>query len=631
MLRNNEIDKYFDFNEGIDRALKSAPEVTLARNVEDLRELAVPGDPDEWFEVSYEADGEEIVEAKVCRVKNGIAVNYPETYMRRRDPNAMLIGDNIPTDKRRFEDEVGADFETLRGKTFDWLSKRGLAVFPFTAGHEDYGIPAIAITPDNAGFFALGLGLLQGVRDIKKMDHPVKPRVYINVAPPFRHTVFDGKQRVVHNRSETEHEIFSYNLYPGPSAKKGVYGALLHFGRMEGWLTTHASTVKTRTPYNMKCVFMHEAASGGGKSEMNERMHRERDGTIHLGHNIVTGEDKHLVISQVNELMPGADDMVYCHKDFQKDNGKLTTADAESAWFIRVDHIENYGTDPDIESRSISPEEPLEFFNIHTQPNSTALLWEHVEDEPGLPCPNPRFVLPRNIVPNIRNKTLDIDVRSFGIRTPPCTKKEPGYGILGMLHVLPPALAWLWRLVSPRGFDNPSIVETQGIQSEGVGSYWPFATGKKIDHANLLLKQFMNNPNVLNVLVPVQHVGAWEVGFMPEWIMREYLPRRGGRLEENEISPARCSLLGYIVEDLVIEGHKISKYMLDVSRQQEVGIKAYDKGAKILTEFFKKEVEKFLTDRLHPKGREIIECFLKKGSVEEYEKIIEHNQIITDQ
>ncbi|KXB06862.1 hypothetical protein AKJ52_01455 [candidate division MSBL1 archaeon SCGC-AAA382C18] len=622
------MDKYFNLNEAAEQTLKNAPSVTLGQTAKELRELAVPGDPDEWYEVSYKVNNKEVLEAKVCRVKNGIAVNYPEPYMRRRDPDAMLIGDDMPTDKRRYEDEFEGDFESVRKETYNWLMERELLVFPFMAGHENCEIPSIAIAPGNAGFFALGLGLLQGISDIERMDHPVKPKLYINVAPPFRHTHFDGKQRVVHNRTETQHEIFSYNLYPGPSAKKGVYGALLHFGRMEGWVTTHASTVKTRTPYNMKSVFMHEGASGGGKSEMNERIHQEEDGSIHLGHNIVTGEDKRLVISQFNKFMPGADDMVLCHKNLQKDNGKLTTRDAENAWFIRVDHIENYGTDPDIESRTISPGRPLEFFNIHTQPNSTALLWEHVEDEPGVPCPNPRFILPREIVPNIRNNPLDIDIRSFGIRTPPCTKEEPNYGILGMFHVLPPALAWLWRLVSPRGHGNPSIVETEGIQAEGVGSYWPFATGKKVDHANLLLEQFMNSPDILNVLTPNQHVGAWEVGFMPEWLMREYLPRRGGKLEASELTPARCSLLGYNLDELIIEGHEISKYMLDVSRQREVGKEAYDEGAEILTSFFKEEVKKFLTDRLHPTGREIIETFLDDGSVKDIEEIIENNDIL---
>ena len=96
------------------------------------------------------------------------------------------------------------------------------------------------------------------------------PKAIIYLAPTFRHTNFDGKQIVVHNRLDGVHELFSYNLYPGPSAKKGVYGVLLHIGELEGWVTAHASTVRIITPYQNTLSVMHEGASGGGKSEMLE-------------------------------------------------------------------------------------------------------------------------------------------------------------------------------------------------------------------------------------------------------------------------------------------------------------------------------------------------------------------------
>ena len=44
------------------------------------------------YEVAYDVEGVgSVVEATVTRCKNGLSVNYPEVYMRRRDPNAMLI------------------------------------------------------------------------------------------------------------------------------------------------------------------------------------------------------------------------------------------------------------------------------------------------------------------------------------------------------------------------------------------------------------------------------------------------------------------------------------------------------------------------------------------------------------
>ena len=101
---------------------------------------------------------------------------------------------------------------------------------------------------------------------------------------------------VVHHRSEELYEMFSYNLYPGPSAKKGVYGMLLDRGEQEQWVTMHCSTVQVVTPYDNRLTISHEGASGGGKSEMLELAHREPDGRWLLGENVVTGERRHLEI-----------------------------------------------------------------------------------------------------------------------------------------------------------------------------------------------------------------------------------------------------------------------------------------------------------------------------------------------
>ena len=138
-----------------------------------------------------------------------------------------------------------------------------------------------------------------------------------------------------------------------------------------------------------------------------------------------------------------------------------------------------------------------DFPNEDAVPGSTCLIWDHIEDAPGKPCPNPRVIMPRKVKKNIVNGVGEIDIRSFGIRTPPTTSDKPNYGIIGMFHILPPALAWIWRLVAPRGYANPSIIDNSSsamaMKSEGVGSYWPFATGKKVDQANLLLEQILKS------------------------------------------------------------------------------------------------------------------------------------------
>lgn len=288
-----------------------------------------------------------------------------------------------------------------------------------------------------------------------------------------------------------------------------------------------------------------------------------------------------------------------------------------------INHIDHYGTDPFLEKLTAQPEEPLLFLSIDAVPESRALIWEHTLDAPGQPCPNPRVIIPRRIVPHIVDQPVTVDIRSYGVRTPPCTRENPTYGILGLFHVLPPALAWLWRLVAPRGHANPSIVDSEGMSSEGVGSYWPFATGRRIDQTNLLLEQIAATTKVRYILCPNQHVGAWETGFVPQWIAREYLARRGNaKFNSDQIQPARCPLLGYSLYTLQVEGRMVPRWFLQVNTQPEVGDEAYDVGAQILYAFFRKQLERLRQPDLLPLGREIIDCCLSNGSVEDYERLL---------
>jgi len=321
--------------------------------------------------------------------------------------------------------------------------------------------------------------------------------------------------------------------------------------------------------------------------------------------------------------MPITDDMALCHPSLQRDDGKLWLEDAEDGWFVRVDHINEYGIDPELEKLTAVPSKPLLFLNIDTVPGGRAMIWDHIHDEPGKPCPNPRVIVPRDIVPGIISEPVSIDIRSIGLRTPPCTAEEPNYGIVGLMHVLPPALAWLWRLVAPRGHANPSIIQTKGISSEGVGSYWPFATGKKVTQANLLLEQIVQTPKVQYILTPNQHIGAWKTGFMPQWIARDYLARKGNaNFSQEQIVPARCPVLGYALKFMTFEGRTIPPWMLQVELQREVGDEGYDKGAEILLEFFHRMLNNFMSPELDDLGRKTIECCLDNGSVEDYKQLI---------
>ena len=628
------IDSFFNrfvLPEDLKAAVSNAKWRCYPETKEQLLELCYGPTHSSRYDVTYTIPGRGVFkEAEVVRCKNGPVVNFMEDYMRRRDPDCMRIGDDLPTDKPRFKDVYGYDFSQLRAETMKWFEGQGVILLPFHAGGRYFGYDALMVCPTNAAFFALSLANMQGFVSIHDIEAGFTPRAIIYVAPPFRLTHFDGKQVVVHQRSENLHEVFAYNLYPGPSAKKGVFSMLLDIGEHEGWVTNHASAAVLETPYENEVVFMHEGASGGGKSEMLEDVHREENGQVLLGTHLVTGEDYYLTLNETCKIHPIADDMVLSHKDLQNGSGHLVIADAEDGWFLRMDGDQYYGNVPMYERISIHPKEPLEFFNMDGTPGATCLIWEHVIESTGKPCTNPRVIIPRAMIDNIvpGDQPQEVNVRSFGVRMPPSTETDPNYGVMGMVQFVPPAIAWLWRLVSPRGFKNPSIADANagsGLKAEGVGSYWPFCTGKKVTQANLLLRQMLDTPNTLNILIPNQHIGAYRIGFMGEWITREYLARRNGMIRMKHLVPARCPLFGYSLDEMKIDGQYVRRTFLRPEYQSKLGFAGYDAGAKILTDFMKEQISEFLTDELDPIGRQIIELCLNDAPLEEYLKITPMN------
>ena len=117
--------------------LASCPGWLVARDVGRLLELAVSEEVNGWHEVAYDVPGRgEVVEARVCRTTNGIAANYLEPYMRRRDPDCMVIGDDRPTNKPQFAAASAAISRTPARRPSPGSKTRSLALFPFSVGTQ---------------------------------------------------------------------------------------------------------------------------------------------------------------------------------------------------------------------------------------------------------------------------------------------------------------------------------------------------------------------------------------------------------------------------------------------------------------------------------------------------------------
>ncbi len=135
-----------------------------------------------------------IVEAVVTKARNGLAINFPDPAMRRRDPDAMVIGDALPTDKPTYEERFSETFDKTRQQTLDWLKTQELVAMPFYAGADSLHYGSLLIVPRQAAFFAAALADLQGM--IPRSQVPADFKItggVLFVAPPFRHTHFGGK------------------------------------------------------------------------------------------------------------------------------------------------------------------------------------------------------------------------------------------------------------------------------------------------------------------------------------------------------------------------------------------------------------------------------------------------------
>jgi hypothetical protein len=133
----------------------------------------------------------------------------------------------------------------------------------------------------------------------------------------------------------------------------------------------------------------------------------------------------------------------------------------------------------------------------------------------------------------------------------------------------------------------------------------------------------METPKTVYVLIPNQHIGVWKVGFAGEWMSREYLSRIELPIKKDNVTEARCPILGYSFNEIEFEGNTIQRSLLRTEYQEEIGEAGYDAGAKQLTDFFKKELEVYRNDPdLAPIGKKIIDTFFANGSVSDYLAII---------
>ena len=126
----------------------------------------------------------------------------------------------------------------------------------------------------------------------------------------------------------------------------------------------------------------------------------------------------------------------------------------------------------------------------------------------------------------------------------------------------------------------------------------------------------LKTPATRYVLIPNQYIGSYKVGFKAEHISREYLSRRGqATFKKEELVDLEYPVLGYGMKNVKLDGKEIPARILRVTEQLYVGKDVFEQGATKLTDFFKEQLEQFLTPELDELGKNIIEEFLAGASL----------------
>jgi hypothetical protein len=110
----------------------------------------------------------------------------------------------------------------------------------------------------------------------------------------------------------------------------------------------------------------------------------------------------------------------------------------------------------------------------------------------------------------------------------------------------------------------------------------------------------------------------------PQWIMREYLARRGSNpFRPEALIPARCPLLGYAMRSVSGRGRR-DPDLVPPHRHPAAGRRGGLRrgGRQQLREFFGEQLNQFLRDDdLHAAGRIIIEACIGGATAADYERL----------
>jgi hypothetical protein len=255
------------------------------------------------------------------------------------------------------------------------------------------------------------------------------------------------------------HELFSLQPLPGPQRQEGHLRRAAAMGEQEGWITAHCSTVQVVTPYDN--TDHHARGRQRRRQERDARAGAPRAGRPPAprrepGHRRAQAPPP----PRACDLHPVTDDMALCPPTTRAGRvRKLTLIDAEDAWFIRVNHITATAPTRTSSALTISPPEPAAVPEHRRQARQHGPDLGAHRGRAGRALPEPARRGAARTCPT-SSASPSPSTSAASACAPAVHARAAELRHHGPAHVLPPALAWLWRLVAPRGHANPSASST---------------------------------------------------------------------------------------------------------------------------------------------------------------------------
>lgn len=543
-------------------------------------------------------------EGEIIRVKEGFVINLADKHMRVRDSKALVVADSGATTHDRFTSRFQRDFSEDRSKHFSYLQIQDLVVTGFTIPQTKELV--VVVAPKKYQIFNYTQSEIMGFKQISMAElenGKIASVIYLN--PESRHTLYEGKQVVTHDRSRGLHEIFANGLYPGPSCKKGIYGVLLERAEQaiknfnkKIWTIPHAACAAVKGHSNKLYFFAHMGPSGAGKTEITEPLTK---GEYCIA-NHPDGSQLKIDVKKAATVSLQQDDFGYGQVGKIKGFLRFIMINLEKAFFIRTDSVLSKHDNTELqEIVRTAPKKGkrLVFLSYDVQPNQSVCLFKPLEN-----CKNPRVVVPSSLFPEFHDNPAAVDFCSFGIRAPKSTKENPDYGVIGMGQILSAKQFLAWSLCCPLGEKNPSIASsTSGLVSEGVGAFQAFLVGDRIAHANALWEIFNQvEKKTVFGLFPNQNIGAYQVNW-PQRIIRDGLVSANfSQLNADNLDESGSPILGKVFSSFDFQDQQLPAQLLNPKLQPELGEEAYSQGCAKLEKFFWETLGGYLKPNLEKEG-----------------------------